>query len=697
MKSRRIWATLIICIMMLNAFGAVAEGSVKEKNTEGLYYQGGVVDRGYAGGIAPFSVEPALELGYALANAPYIVLNADTVWEVVVSGGTEPYACEAVLACQTDLSLDPFADLWSVPDYFDLTDDTFNYVFTEAGRYFWEFTVTDATGQYLTFQTRIYETYTAEDETDPTTVAGKVNSIIASEITDSMSDYSRALALHDWLIYNANYDYTFTNYDAAGVLLYGSGVCDSYARAYLMLMTAAGVDCMIVTGTAGSDADSANWGSHAWNMVKLGDSWYHVDCTWDDPNTGGYECHDYFCVSDETLAADHLWNTPDNVVFSDGGLVPAAEGGEYESAGEASGGCDFTFATIDEFDAAFDAEVAAGNHRAKTIGLYTGSEAVSDVYTAFKTWGSAQMQELANQGLVTGGGYGYSGKLFTYRLTWTDPDDYIRIDETKLMLSVGETAEVAPSDYSPAANVFTWISSDPSVATVTSAYSEDSGLTAAITGVSAGTTVITATSADGLSDSIAVTVLGAYQPDFNLSMTETESAFSLSWDLIPGATEYQVMLAANGAETCLATVTGGVYDVASSELANNPLSELWIAAVRRVGGTVAATYTSEKLAVTGELSFDAVLPEGVTAIESEAFAGSASLVSVYIPDGAETIGAGAFSSCAGLTAIRIPASVTSISDDAFVGCALRYLQTTKGSHAAEWFEKNMEGVTIIYE
>lgn len=692
MKARHIWALLIICAMALNPFCAFAENADSDI-PEVLYYQGGVIERG---GTMFFSDVSLLDMGYALANSPYILLDAVTVWDVVISGGTQPYTCKALLAYQEDLSLDQFFDPWVVSDYFEVSGASFPYTFTSAGRYFWQFDVTDAAGQTLSFQTRIYETYTAEDETDATTVAGKVNSIIASQITPGMSDYGRALALHDWLIYNANYDHTYTNYDAAGVLLYGTGVCDSYARAYLMLMTAAGVDCMIVSGTAGTGADPANWEKHAWNLVKLGGSWYHVDCTWDDPGNGGYERHSYFCVDDETLAEDHRWKTPENVEFDEGMLVPPSDGGEYENGKYSQTDYDFTFTTWDEFGDNIEQMISDGMHLNTIIGLYVGEEKLNDVFAAMGNWLPSFAQELANRGLVRSYASGYTNNLFRCRLGWIEPTGYINIDPAIMRVSVGETKTVTSTDFYPAADAFTVASSDASVATASAVY--DGGANSveiAVTGKSAGTVTITVAPENGAPDFIEVSVLPAYEPDFGIAAVESSGEYEINWELIPGATEYRVMYACEGGTTCLGTVTEGSYAFSSSLIQRNALNELYVDAVRVVGGRDAAVYSSEAL-VFVELDFDAVLPAGIVTIDGEAFAGDAVLDSVYIPDGAKTICAEAFADT-GIGVIRVPASVDSISADAFRGSDIDFVQTKKGCPADEWFRQNMADAYIKYE
>ncbi|MBE5800743.1 MAG: hypothetical protein E7319_00455 [Clostridiales bacterium] len=706
MNGKRILALLIACVMLLGTVGAYAQEATVEPVyasvspddfmavPETLEYKGGVVSR-----IIPkaSSSDAFLELAYVLTNTPYIILNSPTEWDVTITGGTAPYKCQAVLAYQSDLSLDPFGSPWAVADHFYVNDSSFSYTFSGAGRYFWEFRITDSKGQAFAFQTRIYETYTAADELNAKTVVGKVNSIIDSEIDDSMSDYSRALALHDWLIYNANYDYTYTYYEAAGVLLYGTGVCDSYARAYLMLLTAAGIECMIVSGTAGSGSNPNTWGNHAWNLAKLDGQWYHIDCTWDDPGQGGSERHQYFCVSDETLALDHRWNRPDDLFDSDGMVVPAAPGGKYE-ASEATSDYDFTFSTIDEYAQAFDQLVAAGEYRAKTVGLYTGTESLSSVWTAFGQWRQTRVQELFEQGLLSGAGGSYYGNLFTFRITWTDPDDYIRINESEMRLSIGEVVTITPAEYDPLENVFTWTSSDPSVATVAAYFNDTNGLYARVTGVKEGTAVITVTSKDGLSDSFTVTVLPAYQPDLALEMTEVSGGVTLNWRKIPGVTEYQVMRSFEGVDTCIAVVSDTTVTLTEAQLPSNVKQDVYVVAVRKVGGTTAISYQSDRISYgTLVITYAVTLPAGITTIAQEAFAGDASLVSVFIPDGAETIGNSAFAGCGQLSAIRIPASVTAIGSNAFSGCALRYVQVAKDSYAAQWVTKNLPGITLIME
>lgn len=137
---------------------------------------------------------------------------------------------------------------------------------------------------------------------------------VADAVTHAgQSDYEKALALHDWITANSEYDLTFTCYAAENLFLYHTGVCQAYMEAYTLLLTAVGIESKEITGTAGGDA-------HGWNLVRLDGEWYHVDCTWDDPLPDGNENHDYFCVPDDIMREDHIWNAAD---------YPAATGTKY--------------------------------------------------------------------------------------------------------------------------------------------------------------------------------------------------------------------------------------------------------------------------------------------------------------------------------------------------------------------------------
>ena len=176
-----------------------------------------------------------------------------------------------------------------------------------------------AQGNYANY--RIEGESDTSEVTDGTTVAERVSAIVATVVKGGMSDYEKALVLHDYLTQHAQYNvgyenestdpYHATNHEADGVLLKGTGVCESYTKAYGLLLDAVGIE---------NDAQISD--THTWNLVKLDGEWYHVDVTWDDPTIdsqgttlensprSGREGHHYFCIPDYALegVSEHEFN-----------------------------------------------------------------------------------------------------------------------------------------------------------------------------------------------------------------------------------------------------------------------------------------------------------------------------------------------------------------------------------------------------
>lgn len=150
-------------------------------------------------------------------------------------------------------------------------------------------------------------------------VSGKVGEA-ESQITDGMTDAQKALAIHDYLVYNCAYDYdNYINgtipqdsYRCSGMLINGTGVCQGYAMAFQYFMMREGIECHVTSSA------SMN---HAWNIVKIDGSYYHVDCTWDDPvpDSPGRAGHSHFLASDSKMQneLEHFgWDRTDLVCDS---------------------------------------------------------------------------------------------------------------------------------------------------------------------------------------------------------------------------------------------------------------------------------------------------------------------------------------------------------------------------------------------
>jgi hypothetical protein len=65
---------------------------------------------------------------------------------------------------------------------------------------------------------------------------------------------------------------------------------------------------------------------------------------------------------------------------------------------------------------------------------------------------------------------------------------------------------------------------------------------------------------------------------------------------------------------------------------------------------------------------DVIIPNSVTSIGNDAFAGCTNLAGMIIPGGVTNLGVSAFAGCASLTSVTIPGSVASVEDYAFAEC-----------------------------
>ncbi len=112
---------------------------------------------------------------------------------------------------------------------------------------------------------------------------------------DSYSTLDKALILHDYMDANYYYDTSFASVYPSQMLTQNIGVCQSYAYLFQHIMTINGEECYTQI------SDEMN---HAWNSLKVGSDYYHLDITWDDvvPDYYGQSFHNYFLLSDATIA-----------------------------------------------------------------------------------------------------------------------------------------------------------------------------------------------------------------------------------------------------------------------------------------------------------------------------------------------------------------------------------------------------------
>lgn len=123
-----------------------------------------------------------------------------------------------------------------------------------------------------------------------------------STIASAGSTEQKAKAAHDLIARKVQYDDNYlTNPEnpfhqsAYSVFCDDHSVCAGYTKEFEMLMNGAGIDTIALLST-----------DHAWNMIKINDSWYHTDCTWDDMDGySGYEMiYNFFNRSESVIRSD---------------------------------------------------------------------------------------------------------------------------------------------------------------------------------------------------------------------------------------------------------------------------------------------------------------------------------------------------------------------------------------------------------
>ena len=85
--------------------------------------------------------------------------------------------------------------------------------------------------------------------------------------------------LNAYLRDNTDYDYSYQDdaYEPIGIIKNNKAVCAGYAKMVKLSCDFLGIDAKCIVGTA----DGAyGWGSHAWNRVKIGSTWYYIDTCW---------------------------------------------------------------------------------------------------------------------------------------------------------------------------------------------------------------------------------------------------------------------------------------------------------------------------------------------------------------------------------------------------------------------------------
>ena len=130
----------------------------------------------------------------------------------------------------------------------------------------------------------------------------------------AMAELEKEQYVHDFICQNVRYDKLKKSYshEILGPLGQGVGVCEGIAKTVKILCDQLGIWCIVVISEANPEKNIKY--RHAWNIVKIGGAYYHLDATFDNTLSHmGPVRYDYFNLDDGKVFRDHepvIWKVP---------------------------------------------------------------------------------------------------------------------------------------------------------------------------------------------------------------------------------------------------------------------------------------------------------------------------------------------------------------------------------------------------
>ena len=121
------------------------------------------------------------------------------------------------------------------------------------------------------------------------------------------TDYEKVKFVYEEIIQNTDYVLeSENNQDIRSVFLHKESVCAGYAKAFQYMLDRMGIYNLFVSGKI------ITGNLHAWNMVRLDDTYYWVDVTWGDPvfpsesKNDGSTSYNYLFITDDEIFRTHV-------------------------------------------------------------------------------------------------------------------------------------------------------------------------------------------------------------------------------------------------------------------------------------------------------------------------------------------------------------------------------------------------------
>lgn len=264
-----------------------------------------LADRGISEDQITFAEEPAIDTDVCGEYPIYIQAGTERLASTLVIPDTVApvvYADDIHILAGGTVS---YKKAVSAYDNVDSTDDlTMEFDrdsvdLNTEGDYPYSVTVTDTSGNTATASGTVHVLPAGSAVADIDEVNAMADEILAEIITDDMTPKEKLRAIYNWVRANTSYsghaqeeDYTLGAYEGFTT---HSGDCFTYAAQAKFLLTRAGIDNIDVVKVV--PEGSTDIPTHFWNLVNIGEGWYHLDCT---PRKDGST---FFYLTDAELEA----------------------------------------------------------------------------------------------------------------------------------------------------------------------------------------------------------------------------------------------------------------------------------------------------------------------------------------------------------------------------------------------------------
>ena len=200
------------------------------------------------------------------------------------------------LLTQKELSDIYFMIRMDCPDIF--------YSVTFSYKYYADSTAVEMTPKYLFTKSKIKEHRQAME--------ARVKKLAGQAA--KLDEKGKELFIHDFIVNNVKYDKLKKEYshEIIGALGNGVAVCEGIAKAVKVLCDELNVWCIIALSE--NNPDKGIKYRHAWNVIKIGGKYYHLDATFDNTlSKDDTVRYDYVNLSDKQIFRDHepvIWKVP---------------------------------------------------------------------------------------------------------------------------------------------------------------------------------------------------------------------------------------------------------------------------------------------------------------------------------------------------------------------------------------------------